>query len=134
MIRRHHRLRVHVAAQVTPLMILPAHPTASLSVPALASGNQIDDGFCKGFFRSLLIAGTPSSAKISGLDLLVPIRLAAIHCLGGSFLPVDGMPSRILGRRSRSRPAAAKRAANDGGLEGDRWPRNNALTIGRPQN
>src|SRR3954452_15108219 len=54
MIRRHHRLRVHVAAQVTPLMILPAHPTASLSVPALASGNQIDDGFCKGFFRSLL--------------------------------------------------------------------------------
>jgi hypothetical protein len=54
MIRRHHRLRVHVAAQVTPLMILPAHPTASLSVPALASGNQIDGGFCKGFFRSLL--------------------------------------------------------------------------------
>jgi hypothetical protein len=35
-----------------------------------------------------------------------------------------------LGRRSRSRPAAAKRAANGGGLEGDRRPRNNALTIG----
>jgi hypothetical protein len=84
--------------------------------------------------RRSLIAGTPSSAKVSGLDLLVTIRLAATHCLGGSFLPVDGMPSRILGRRSRSRPAAAKRAANGGGLEGDHRPRNNALTIGRPQN
>src|SRR4051794_31647827 len=54
MIRRHHRLRVHIAAQVTSLMIPPAHPTASLSVPALASGNQNDRGFYKGFFRSLL--------------------------------------------------------------------------------
>jgi hypothetical protein len=43
-----------VAAQAPALMILPAHPTASLSVPALASGNQIDGGFCEGFFRSLL--------------------------------------------------------------------------------
>jgi hypothetical protein len=34
------------------LMIPPAHPP--VSVPALASGNQIDGGFCKGFFRSLL--------------------------------------------------------------------------------
>jgi hypothetical protein len=33
-------------------MIPPAHPP--VSVPALASGNQIDGGFCKGFFRSLL--------------------------------------------------------------------------------
>src|SRR3954469_16734384 len=32
-----------------------------------------------------LIAGTPSSAKVSGLDRLVTIRLAATHCLGGSF-------------------------------------------------
>jgi hypothetical protein len=87
-----------------------------------------------GWLRSSLIAGTPSSAKVSGLDRLVTIRLAATHCLGGSFLPVDGMPSQILGRRSRSRPAAAKRAANGGGLEGDRRPRNNAMTIGRPQN
>ena len=39
-----------------------------------------------------------------------------------------------LGRRSRSRPAAAKRAANGGGLEGDRWPRNNAAAIGGPPN
>ena len=84
--------------------------------------------------RSSLIAGPLSSAKISGLDLLVTIRLAAIHCLGGSFLPVDGMPSRILDQRSRSRPAAAKRAANGGGLEGDRWSRNNAETIGRAPN
>ena len=84
--------------------------------------------------RSSLIAGPLSSAKISGLDLLVIIRLAAIHCLGGSFLPVDGMPSRILDQRSRSRPAAAKRAANGGGLEGDRWSRNNAETIGRAPN
>src|SRR3954470_16926384 len=29
MIRRHQRLRVHVAAQVTSLMIPPAHPPAS---------------------------------------------------------------------------------------------------------
>jgi hypothetical protein len=84
--------------------------------------------------RRSLIAGTPSSAKVSGLDCLVTIRLAAIHCLGGSFLPVDGMPSQVLGRRSRSRPTAAKRAANGGGLEGDRRPRNNAMAIGRPQN
>jgi hypothetical protein len=84
--------------------------------------------------RSSLIAGTPSSAKVSGLDLLVTIRLAANHCLGGSFLPVDDMPSRILGRRSRSRPAAAKRAANGGGLEGDRRPRHNALPIGKLPN
>ena len=60
-----------------------------------------------------LIAGTPSSAKVSGLDLLVTIRLAAIHCLGGSFLPVDGMPSRILtsdrgqGPQPRSGPPTA---------------------------
>jgi hypothetical protein len=38
---------------VASLMIPPAHPP--VSVPALASGNQIDGGFCKGFFRSLLI-------------------------------------------------------------------------------
>jgi hypothetical protein len=94
-------------------------------------GPQVDPS---GLLRSSLIAGPPSSAKISGLDLLVTIRLAAIHCLGGSFRPVDGMPSRILGRRSRSRPAAAKRAANGGGLEGDRWSRNNAETIGRAPN
>jgi hypothetical protein len=60
-----------------------------------------------------LIAGAPSSAKVSGLDLLVTIRLAAIHCLGGSFLPVDGMPSRILagdrgqGPQPRSGPPTA---------------------------
>src|SRR4051812_29188225 len=54
MIRRHHRFRVHVAAQVTSLMIPPAHPTASLCMPALVTGNQIDGGFYKGFFRSLL--------------------------------------------------------------------------------
>jgi len=35
-------------------MIPPAHPTASLCVPALVTGNQIDGGFYKGFFRSLL--------------------------------------------------------------------------------
>jgi hypothetical protein len=35
-------------------MIPPAHP--SVSVPALATGNQIDGGFYKGFFRSLLEA------------------------------------------------------------------------------
>ena len=71
--------------------------------------------------RSSLIAGPLSSAKISGLDLLVIIRLAAIHCLGGSFLPVDGMPSRILvgdrgqGPQPRSGPptAAALRATAD---------------------
>src|SRR4051812_48830942 len=58
MIRRHHRFRVHVAAQVTSLMIPPAHPTTSLCVPALVTGNQIDGGFYKGFFRSLLeVAG-----------------------------------------------------------------------------
>src|SRR4051812_47124394 len=55
MIRRHHRLRVHIAAQVTSLMIPPAHPTASLSVPALVTGNQNEGGFYKGFFRSLLV-------------------------------------------------------------------------------
>src|ERR1700710_317539 len=60
------------------------------------------------------------------------MRLAAIPCLGGSFLPVYGTPSRILSRRSRSRPAAAKRAANGGGLEGDRRLRNNAVAIRRP--
>src|SRR3954452_14982415 len=32
----------------------PARASASLSVPALVSGNQIDAGFYKGFFRSLL--------------------------------------------------------------------------------
>jgi hypothetical protein len=34
-------------------MIPPTHPP--VSVPALASGNQIDGGFYKGFFRSLLM-------------------------------------------------------------------------------
>src|SRR5690242_12148200 len=52
MIRRHQRLRVHIAAYVASLMIPPTHPP--VSVPALASGNQIDGGFYKGFFRSLL--------------------------------------------------------------------------------
>ena len=57
--------------------------------------------------------GHPVKCKISGLDLLVTIRLAAIHCLGGSFLPVDGMPSRILtsdhgqGPQPRSGPPTA---------------------------
>jgi hypothetical protein len=50
---KHQRLRVHVAAQVTFLTIHPAHPP--VSVPALASGNQIDGGYYKGFFRNLLI-------------------------------------------------------------------------------
>src|SRR5689334_5631612 len=52
MIRRHQRLRVHIAAYVASLMIPPTHPP--VSVPALASGNQIDGGLYKGFFRSLL--------------------------------------------------------------------------------
>src|SRR5689334_16662216 len=52
MIRRHQRLRVHIAAYVASLMIPPTHPP--LPVPALASGNQIDGGFYKRFFRSLL--------------------------------------------------------------------------------
>src|SRR5215216_2578757 len=32
----------------------PARASVSLSMPALASGNQINGGFYKGFFRSLL--------------------------------------------------------------------------------
>src|SRR5437764_4218645 len=64
MIRRHHRFRVHVAAQVTSLMIPPAHPTASLCVPALVTGNQIDGGFYKGFFRSLLMPLGPSTPSV----------------------------------------------------------------------
>ena len=34
----------------------PSRASASLSVPALVTGNQIDGGFYKGFFRSLLRA------------------------------------------------------------------------------
>src|SRR3954451_9374945 len=65
MIRRHHRLRVYGAAQMTSLMIPPAHLTASLSVTALASGNQIDGGCFQGFFRSLLMSMPPASTPLT---------------------------------------------------------------------
>src|SRR4051812_4079316 len=81
MIRRHHRLRVHIAAQVTSLMIPPAHPTASLSVPALTSGNQIDGGFYKGFFRSLI--SDHCDTRVRGTCALssVASRIYPLHLL-----------------------------------------------------
>src|SRR3954453_21347936 len=77
MIRRHHRLRVHIAAQVTSLMISPTHPPVSLSMPALVTGNQNDGGFYKGFFRSLLKPLSPppdGSGVVTDAEPLTRLR------------------------------------------------------------
>jgi hypothetical protein len=59
-------------------MILPAHPP--VSVPALVTGNQIDDGFYKGFFRSLLVVARKPAVQSTAVYCHRPDQMTPARC------------------------------------------------------